>query len=312
MSSPLHHIERLSPENIHHLAPLFRDVFGKKVPLSHIRGKYDTSVAGKSHYGFIGFDRENRPVAFHGCVPYRVAYKNIVETGAQFGDAMTLKAYNGKGIFTLLGKMTEELLAADGIHFAYGLPNQNSEYGYINKLKWITHERLLRFRLPVKTFPLERIMRRAGLEARYQRFVKNKLRPFLCEERLLPNSAIDHEHAGVLHDEQFFGYKTYTPNHVIRLGDVKMWIKARGILLVGDMDAHDEKRMLAAIENLRKLAARLGTGEIVLQLHPGTEQEKIMSRHFQSYPSFPVCYNPFSTKIPLEKLRLVYGDIDTF
>jgi hypothetical protein len=312
MASPLHHIERLSPENIHQLVPLFRDVFGKKVSLSHIRGKYERVVDGKSHYGFIGFDGANRPVAFHGCVPYRVAYKDIVETGAQFGDAMTLKSYNGKGIFTLLGKMTEELLAADGIHFAYGLPNQNSEYGYINKLKWITHERLLRFHIPVRAFPLERIMRRSGFETLYQRFVRNRLRPFLCEDRVLPNSAIDSEHAGVVHDEEFFRYKTYTPNHVIQIGGVKMWIKAQGILLVGDMDAQDEKQVLSAIEELRKLASRLGIGEIVLQLHPGTEQEKFMSRHFRSYPSFPVCYNPFSTKIPLEKLRLVYGDIDTF
>jgi hypothetical protein len=305
-------IERISPENIHHLLPLYREVFGKRITIAELTGKYDTSYLGKSWYGHLAFDESRRPIGFHGCVVFRVAWQGQTELGAQFGDAMTLKSHNGKGIFTLLGKMTEELLIKDGVSFAYGLPNQNSEFGYVNKLHWQGKDRMSGFRIRIFTFPWEKLMRLSGFEGAYQKLVARRIKNLRSADRVFPNSLIDDTHAGVLHDEAFFRYKSFTPNHVIRIGGTRVWIKARGILMVGDIDSRDEKELLAVIGGLKKLARRLGLSQIVLQYQPDTVQEAILRRHFKPFISYLAGYKSFNSRIPLEKLRLGYGDLDTF
>lgn len=311
MSHPISSVERLSPENIHHLVFLFKEVFKKKISLNYIKRKYDTNYLGKSYYGFIAYDKPNSPIAFHGCVPYRMLYKGNVELGAQFGDAMTLKKYNGKGIFTVLGSMTEELLKKEGINFAYGLPNQNSEYGYIHKLHWKHTERMIGFKIPVLTFPYEKIYRKSGGGKFYQKRVSRLLHPYYSD-RDLEHSLNENENVTVLRDETFYKYKSYTPNKVLMFDGIKVWIKAEGIFMVGDIAFTNEMEFKNTINKLKRVAFKLGLNKMVLQYHPGTQQEKILSKYYQQFISWAICYQPYNTDFPLEKLRFNYGDLDTF
>jgi hypothetical protein len=312
MQLPFHKAERLNEENIFHLIHLYKNVFGKKVSLAYLKGKYDTSYLGKSYYGFIAFDVNNKPIGFHGCVLFRIKYKDITELGAQFGDGMTLKEYNGKGIFSLLGTMLENELKKDGVNFAYGLPNQNSEYTYINKLKWQHTERVIGFKIKTNALPIEFICRRLGLKGIYQRFVKNKSFGTRNIAQYFPHSLNNDEFATVLRDEQFYKYKSFAPNFIANINGINAWLKADEILQVGDIDTDDESKLHETIFELKKIARSWGLREIVLQYHPRSKQELILQKHFNTFSSWAIVYKAFNTKIPLEKLRFNYGDLDTF
>ena len=130
-----YHIEPISKKHFTNLKILYKLVFGNDYSLSYIEKKYNTEYLGKSLFGHLAFYNE-KPVAFHGAIPVLMKYKNQYELAAQYGDAMTLKEHNGNGLFTKLGKLTDEQLKKEGIRFVWGFPNQNSEYGYINKMEW--------------------------------------------------------------------------------------------------------------------------------------------------------------------------------
>src|SRR5687767_2699159 len=117
--------EILSPDNIHHLITLFKWVFNKKVNKEELIAKYGTHYSGKNYLGYVAFNGD-RPVAFGGFVPCYIRYKDILEIGAQSVDSMSLPELKGKGVFTEIGRLNEELLKTEGISFAYGFGNQNS------------------------------------------------------------------------------------------------------------------------------------------------------------------------------------------
>ena len=63
---------------------------------------------------------------------------------AETGDTFTLPDYQRRGIFTSLVKSTTAEAVKKGINFIYGLPNNNSLPGYVNKLHYgqVTSPRL--------------------------------------------------------------------------------------------------------------------------------------------------------------------------
>jgi hypothetical protein len=305
-------IKELDADTLTDLIPLYRRVFGKRTDRAYLEAKYDTGYLGTPFFGHLAYDPAGRPIAFHGAVPFRLEMDGQAFIGAQYGDAMTVREAAGRGLFTRLGRLTDERLLDFGIRFIYGFPNQNSEYGYLNKLDWQGVHRMRCYTIPVATVPLEKLSRTVSAGPAYQLRIRERLAAHIRPEPELASSVAG---PGVIcsrRDRDFFTYKSFTNNFVIEVAGVGMWIKPEGGLLIGDMALRPEAEILAAVAELKRLARSHGITKITFQASPGTELEAIFARHFDGFDSWVLGGKSFDPRFPIAALRCTYGDLDTF
>jgi hypothetical protein len=302
--------ERMSPENIHHLNTLFKIIFKKNIPVEEIEKKYNTDYLGKSYLGHIAFDGL-RPVAFGGFVPFKIQYKNIVEIGAQSVDSMSLPELSGKGVFAKIAWMNEDIMKADGIHFAYGFGNQNSVPVFVHKFNYVTNECMSVFLIRVSQLPLMRTLKKVGLREQYKKRVEGVLGPLMTTE-IFPNPLQGGDHGYTVYDEDFFKYRSYKKHDMIRLNGIKVWLKADHVLSVGNIEQCSGEQLLGTVETLCELARQMGFDKIFMQYSERAEQVSILKEKYTPIQGSPICFKSFTSKIPLDKVLFANGDVDTF
>ncbi|WP_298419137.1 GNAT family N-acetyltransferase [uncultured Kordia sp.] len=302
----------LSSENIKDLTFLYKRVFGNKMTLEMVKTKFDTSYLEMSHFGHLAYDG-TLPIAFHGAIPVLMKYKETKILAAQYGDAMTLPDYTGKGLFTKLGKHTDEQLKKANISFVWGFPNQNSEYGYLNKLDWIYKERMQRFNIKTGTLPIEKIAKKSALTHRiYDSHILNVFKKYKTQKIIKGSVYTNNEVVSTVRDEAYYAYKSFTGNFTIELDDVLFWIKIKNGLMIGDIETPSEEKFHIAFEKLKKIAQNNGIGEINIQASPNTLIYNLMQRYQTPLDSWVVGFKNFNSDFPLEHLKLTLGDLDTF
>lgn len=303
--------EALSEENLHGLIPLYHKVFNKKYQEQQIRAKFltnNSAISAQGHFAKLN----GQVVAFHGAIPVLMQYKNQIELAAQYGDAMTLKGHTGKGLFTKLGRLTDELLKKKGVRFVWGFPNQNSEYGYVNKLDWKGNKRMQAFLIPLSIVSEEVLRRKANLGVEsFQEKIKRIIEPIRIEKANLQSVNTD-QYPSVQHSKNFFEYKSFSPNYMIELAGCKVWIKTEGGLLVGDVEQKSEEQFTELIQHLLQLGKKLGLHQLVFQFSPQSTHCQWMKKHYKAVDSWLIGYKDFNSDFPLEELQLTYGDLDTF
>ncbi|WP_459210772.1 GNAT family N-acetyltransferase [Aquimarina rhabdastrellae] len=307
-------IAPLSHKNIKDLLYLYEFVFGNTYSLDFILKKFDTSYLGKSYYGHLAY-HDKRPIAFHGAIPVLMEYQGRHEIAAQYGDAMTLPTYTGKGLFTKLGQLTDQQLQDDGISFVWGFPNQNSEYGYINKLHWNYVERMQGYKIKTAIIPLEKMVRKFKFT---NQFYINRIKKAFEKYRVpsyIQGSVLNSKNDIVTtcRNTHYYTYKSFSENFTIKIDDVLFWIKIKNGLLIGDIETPSKAAFNNALEKLKKLASDNGIGELIFQSSPNTLTTDLLQEQSDDYfESWIVGFKNFSSKFPLEKLKLTFGDLDTF
>lgn len=291
-------VERLDAARLRDLEVLHEAVYGVKNDFSK---KYDTAYTGVAYTGFIAYGAGNIPIAYYGVMPCFMQYGGKVFLAAQSGDTMTHPGYRYKGLFVELANRTYDLCRENGIQLIYGFPNQNSRHGLIDKLGWQMTESLDRFTIPVKSFIMERWMRKF--------FQAGVLQPLLLPEPGLPNTF--ENFGGVLRDEKFLQYKKYNPSFVIQIGNAKIWFRLRQDLTIGDMEC-SQQDFLSVMNELKKITRRLGLSEINFQVSPGTKLHHLFASMYTPVVSFPVCFKDLGSGILLEKIKFSFADIDIF
>jgi hypothetical protein len=311
MESTDYQYQALTESNLHWLIPLYQKIFNKKYSLEQIRAKYQpyyTGINAQGHFALY----DGKPVAFHGAIPVFMNYKDQIELAAQYGDAMTLKTHSGKGLFTKLGKLTDEVLKTKNVRFVWGFPNQNSEYGYVNKLDWKGKNRMQAYILPLAKISSEVISRKSKVgQKKVQKLIESKLEPIRVKKQGL-QSVDDSNFPTVDRSKDFYNYKQFSPNYMIRVNGVKAWIKTEGGLLIGDMEAKDEKQFFKTIAALKELGKSLGLHKVIIQLANQSQQNKWMKKEYAAVDSWLIGYKNFNSEFPLDQLQLTYGDLDTF
>ncbi len=303
----------LSLENIKDLSYLYKNVFGNSVTLSLVKKKFDTSYLGKSHFGHLAYDND-KPIAFHGAIPVLMQHKGKQEIAAQYGDAMTLPDYTGNGLFTILGKHTDKQLLEAGIRFVWGFPNQNSEYGYLNKLDWQYKERMLGFKIKTTNLPLEKIFKRNNItRGLYDKYIKKTFEKYKTDVPLKGSVFLNNEIISAVRNNDYYKYKAFADNFTIKLNNVLFWIKIKNGLLIGDVEVSNESDFDKALEKLKSIAAKSGIGELIFQASPDTQIASLMiNRADEQFESWAVGFKNFNSDFPLERLKLTFGDLDTF
>jgi len=306
-------IAPLSLENIKDLTFLYRKVFGHKYTLENIKKKYDTSYLGKSYFGHIAYN-EKQPIAFHGAIPMLMEYDGNYEIAAQYGDAMTLPNYTGKGLFTKLGKLTDIQLKESNIKFVWGFPNQNSEYGYLNKLDWQYVERMQGFKIKTSKFLIEKVARKLSFTNHlYELHILNTLKKYETAAKIKGSVYNKNTPVTTSRNNDFYNYKAFNNNFTIIINDVLFWVKIKNGLLIGDIEISSKGHFYEALNKLKKIASTNGIGEIIFQSSPNTLITKLLKEEAnESFESWIVGFKNFSSRFPLEKLKLTFGDLDTF
>lgn len=305
--------ERTTARNVRLLVPLFREVFGREVTEEFLLRKYTTpwTKDGVFH-GFMVLDAAGRAVAHHTGIPCRFRFGDRLVLAAQSCDTMTAAELQGKGVFTLLGKKVDWLLAEEGFEFIFGFANDITVVAAPKKLGWKQLGVLAGYRLPVRTLPVERLCRRLRFPYRaYLALVDRAFSRFRIDEPV-PSSCLEAGHGGVERDEAFYGYRRFSFNRRVRLAGVAVWFKVDGGLTLGEVGPCTEEELLAMLRAFRRRAFWLGIDVVWFHASPGTRAEVLFSRHFPRLQSWTTFYGDFTSAVDVATVRLTSGDIDSF
>ena len=303
---PEYDFQRFSRDYIQSFVELFSDSFGKVIDGKKVLDKYDTASFGASYIGYIVF-HEERPIAYYGVIPFTLNYEGEEILVAQSADTMTHPQYQGKGLFTTLARMTFELAAREGVKFIYGWPNQNSYYGFKNKLNWDELGNMQVFRFPVMTLPLAKaswkLKALRPLYDWYSARILNLLTRSTSDVLTTPEGT-------VMRNSAYLTYKKNLGSKVRAINDSIVWMRIDYRLKVGDLQMSGDFDNLW--RKLKKLSFWLGITDLEFIVAPGSKWYRLLSEAHPSEDHLPLMYLLLDEKYLLGTTNFTGGDYDTF
>jgi len=307
-------IKRLSGANINDLSVIYKNAFGHDLNIERFLKKQNTWQFGDAFVGFIAYDQKSNPAAFYGVYPCKIEFNGRFYLAAQSGDTMTHSDHTGKGLFTRLALETYQYCRDNGFHCVFGFPNENSFPGFIKRLGWSHFDDMTPFVVRVKCIPWIRIKNTfrlsQSLHNKWCRFYLSKIKkgsPFKSSSLMTDIPVVDHS-------KDFFDYKTYSENYLIKVNSINVWVKFDELFLyIGDIEKCEEDTFLNTIKKLKGIAFRMGLPHLRFQ----TSCDSWGFQMFQKIgvrmeTKYPVGGINFSSEIPLEKMKFTGADNDTF
>lgn len=305
--------ERVNENRYQDLCFLVRESFGSVKGYEYFKHKMDTGYLGVKHLGYVAYDSAGKPAAFYGVYPCRMEYNGVHYLAAQSGDTMTHPKHGGKGLFTTLAKMTYELAKKEGIQFIYGFPNNNSYPGFVKRLSWIHKEDMINYTATVATLPLAALARQVSLvDLLYKYYVKGVMKFYRTKKHFFVNSVLREGVGGVLHDLNFFKYKSFNDNFLIDLNGVTAWVKVDGCLLVGDIELIGLQHFEKVWNGLKRIAFITGCTKVIFPLSPGCAWDNLLKEKVKAEKGMYIGFLDLQSGLPLEKFKYVGADYDTF
>ncbi len=308
-------IQRLCIENLNDIARIHKSVYKRDFPLDTLHKKYDTAYLGISYCGYIAYFN-GEPVAFYGVIPTASHWGDKTEISAQSMDSMTVEAHQRKGLFGLLANKTCDLAKEIGITFIWGFGTDVSERPVIDKVGFRCDERVRGYRFAARKRGLDKLLNKVpSLRSMVENRILRILQKHISQRTFQGSLHTLTEYPMITRNEAYFSYKRYNTTFIIELENVLFWIKLHphhGIM-VGDIEAGCEAQLRIGILAFKALADRHGLGAFTFQTSPGTFTEKVAAELAdESFPSWGVCYRSLTSEFPLEKLKVTWGDLDTF
>jgi len=310
MTDSTYTLERLSEQNIHHVPPLFMEVFKKRLTIEVVRKKYNTLYTGMEAVGVIAFDSFGKPIAFQGYIPYRFRFQNQEESAVQSCDSLVVKNFRGKNLFTDILQFGMDIAYGAGARFVFGFGNQNST-PIVVKQGWTPMDTMRRYVIPTGGIPLSRGVAQLRLESVFQKHIARLLKPYAAE---YANEfiAVDSSALHPIYDRSYIQYKSFNPTHFIKIGDSALFIKADTFIHVGLIKAPSAAAMSTVIDKLSKIARLSGIANILFQLPENAPEEIMLREKYTSAKSWTVCFRQHNSEFDLNKMVLNFSDIDTF
>jgi hypothetical protein len=306
-------VVRLSKNNLADVAKLHTAVYGIAPAPDHFPRKYNTAYTGVEYTGFIAYNREGLPVAYYGVIPCFIRYGDEIMLAAQSADTMTHPKHRYKGMFVELSNMTFGLCRELGIGLVFGFPNQHSYHGAVHKLGWKMTETMDCFVIPVSTLPLEWLSKKSrGLKKIYGRYRQFILEKYAVPGKGLANAVLTDGYAGLWRSDDYLQYKLFSGAVVVRVGGSRLWLSNKQGLLIGDAEGVDGKTFPAFMQQVKKLARKLGIRQVQFHSSTGTGLHSLFAAKYKAIPSYPVLFQDFGSAIPVDKIKFTFADIDIF
>ena len=300
----------LDDERMPDLATLFKMVFKRRFDPEDLRHKYDTSFLGMGDLAFMAFDGD-RPIASAGILPQRFISKNRQWLGAQVCDLAALPEVRGTGLHSRLLTQALNNARERGVDFFFTLPNDQAHRA-LDRAGFSWLDRMHGFQIPVVTIPLGRLGRRISLIGRFHSSITARVLTRLSVSDSMRNS---HATAGSLcvdYSRSYIDSKRRRPSAIIDAAGVPAWIAADGALEIGDLELMNIDHLGPTLQLLHRLAKRIGCSSLLFQCTRGQTLERALSQRFTGFDSWPVGVLPCRPDVPIEELRLNFGDLDTF
>ena len=302
-----YHLKRLETQDFPAVKQIFWEVFNKKVSVSYLRNKYNTSYLGVGYIASIAYENET-PVAFYGAIPQKFSNDREGVFVAQACDSFTLKQCQGQGIHYQLAKLSYEFMKEIGIQCVYAFHSENTYYATI-KLGWKKHMHLERCSIKVPTLPLAKILNKVGLNATYDLFFKKE-----TPKEALKKLRIDHKERfqqGLT--PHFIDYKNSFNNHYFfEANGCILWVKVVAIMMVGFFYAPSEIALQKALSKLKRKALMLGINQILFQIHPESTMASQIKNIVTHKESWLIGYLDFDARINISDFLFTYADLDTY
>jgi GNAT superfamily N-acetyltransferase len=307
-------IIRLSAASIEDLSIIYKNAFGYDLDLKAFLKKQNTLQFGDALVGFIAYDQENNPAAFYGVYPCKIEFNGRLFLAAQSGDTMTHSDHTGKGLFTKLALETYQYCRENGFHCVFGFPNENSFPGFIKRLGWSHFDDMVPYLIRVKCLPWIRLKNTFKLPQKMHNSwcrlilkTKSKGVPF-------QSSCLNSNVPVVDHSSDFFKYKTYGENYLIKVFGINVWIKFDDtFLFIGDIEKCEEHQFVKVSKGLKRLAFMMGLPHLRFHASSQTWGSAIFEKYGVAMEvKYPVGGINFTNEIPLEQLKFTGADNDTF
>jgi hypothetical protein len=307
-------ITRVSVSNIKDVLIIYKIAFGYDLDLTVFLKKQNTLQFGDAFVGFIAYDIENNPAAFYGVYPCKIEFNGKLYLAAQSGDTMTHSDHTGKGLFTKLALETYKYCRENGFHCVFGFPNENSFPGFIKRLGWSHFDDITPYLVRVKCIPWIRLKNTFKFSQKIHngwcRFILNSAR----KGNSFKSSCLESYTPVIDHSDEFFQYKTYRENYLIKISGINVWLKFDDtFLIIGDLEKCEEYEFKSVINGLKKLAFKMGLPHLRFQASSQTWGSDFFQKYGERMEvKYPVGGISFTNEIPLEKLKFTAADNDTF
>jgi len=305
-------IERLNTVNLADVEKLHTAVYGRIPAPGFFLKKYDTSFTDVNYIGYVAYNIERIPIGYYGVIPCFIKLAGRTILAAQSADTMTHPQHRFKGLFVELSNLTFQLCRDNGIKLLFGFPNQNSLPGALNKLGWQMTEQMDCFVIPTGGLAWDRVINKLSfLKSTFLNYQQRVIKKQMQSQASIANSVILDGFAGIVRDDDYWRYKTYAQSYIIKLGKSTLWVKIGRELLIGDILTRPEE-FDNMLQELKKLARKLGISYLQFHTSPGTTLHKLFTERFTPVPSFPILFQDFEGALPLEQVKFTSADIDTF
>lgn len=303
----IYRIKRVDQTDFPAIKELFWKVFNKKVSLSYLQHKYDTSYLGINYICSIAY-YDNIPVAFYGAIPQK--FKNDTEEifVAHACDSYTLADHQRKGLHYELAKFAYKIMCEHNIKYVYAFHSENTYYS-TKKLGWKEHERLQRFHIKVSTVPIGKVLNKLRWTNVYNLFFKQSVSP-----KAIQKLTSEHlEKFRLQFDDDFIRYKNSFKNHYcVEIDDCVFWLKIQAIIHVGLFYAPSAEALEKALKKLKRKAFFLGITQLLFQVDKNSIMAAQLSTITKPKESWLVGYLDFDPTINLKEFIFTYSDLDTF
>jgi Acetyltransferase (GNAT) domain len=307
-------IEKITPKHFKDLQFLFLHCFKKNIALSYFEKKFDTKVTGIEVIGYIAYTTDGFPVASHGLYTCKISYKDQEYLAAISGDSMTHSDHRGKGLFDTLARKTNLLAKDSGIKFMYCFPNQYTLSGS-KKVDWqyTDGEVMVTHTLKISTLPLAKLARKNSIfNAIYKKYVDFVFSFYKKNAASFPNSFMGSDYGFVIHNQDYFLYKTYSHNTIINIANCNTWLKVDGELKIGDIEIRKDINVNAFVKKIKFIAFLIGCTEIQTTVCKESEMNTLLSKQFTALETFFIGRMDFGLDFEKEKVKFVMGDFDSF
>lgn len=304
-----------APQMIQHTA-FFEKVFHRSdFTLDWLKGKYGGRFGGLSGFAAVAMTDRGEIAASYGMLPWPIRYGDRIEVAGQAVDVATDPNHRRRGLFALLVETALARCREAGAHFIIGFTPVGGETFplYIRHHGYTHIHDMVEYRCRTRTVWAERIARRLPpIHGLYRRYLDRTLDALAPQDPVLENSLVTEGFAATHHSREFFDYKSFAGSRVLGVEGGRAWLKVRRGMLVGDLEAATGEGLDRSLRALEGVARRNGIDEIIFQTSHDTRFTRLFPERYRTVPCFKVVYQDIASRIPPDRLRFTFGDLDNF
>ncbi len=310
MGSYLNRLVELN--DIPELNSIIRSAFGVNVDPEILKKKYFHKYQ-KKDLSFISFSEERTGASFYGMIYMKATYNGDVFPIGQSCDSMTHKSHGGKGLFVNLANEAYKNAKEKGIEYIFGFPNETIYPLRTKKLNWLHYENINVFQVKISTFPFAKLAKKLPFfRPLYLAYVNRIVSIHKSHEPFFRNSVLAKNVGGILHDADYFEYKSSKDKFVIKIGNIHLWIKIDGYMWIGDFEKTNKEEFNQVFNKLKNIASRIGCSSIVFRFQEGTSNSELLKHFLDVDHTMPLGYIHLTEKHKNKIFKFSGADFDSW